>query len=358
MALLALQSRDPEKLCAKRFLADGTVKGYGSPTWWIPIYAPKINGLDQLYTTLQRLRSRPDLLIVRGGLIDINAKSVRRAWKPKTNPKTGIVSPPGLKDVDRAWMVADLDTLAPPPELRAELQADPSGGLEKAGRWAQTQLPAWLQDADCIAQWSNSAGRDGYAKLKMHIFFWLDRAVCSDSLSAYAATIPVLDPATCRSCQPIYTADPIIEDGWTGAPQTRIVLMRGNKRAASPPPEIMSLEDWEYTLKLRDQERRDAAEVTRLIQSVLPEAAQRTIALRRFHRIVQRALEAMASAPESRRHDTLLSKAASIARSARELGINPYQDLEALARVAIARLPSNRSAEVGLAIAYALRTNA
>jgi hypothetical protein len=357
MGLLALQSRDPRKICAKRFLADGTVIGYGSPTWWTPIPAPRIDSIFKLYTALLRLQQRRDLIVVRGELINPNAKTIRRAIADKVCEYTGQILPAGLKDADRRWLVCDLDTAEPPESLRRELLADPDRGIERAGKWAMTLLPDWMQGTTTVACWSNSAGLDGYKRAKLHLWLWLDRPVCCASLANYITKIPVLDPAVCRAAQPIYTADPIIERPWPGAPTRRVALIKGEKHAATPPPELMNLADHQTRLEEENRKRQAEADRWKEAARFRPELANRSRAIAHMQRIVARALDEMAQAPESRRHITLVKQAANIVRHARELRLDPRPDLAALERVAIAKLPENRRSEPALAIAYALRTN-
>lgn len=344
--LLALQSLEAGKLCAKRWRASGEVESYGLITWWRPLEA-RIRDIDGLAAALGRLASRSDMLVVRGSLVDPSAARIRRAMQGDGA---------GLRDGDRPWVCCDLDTLEPTPEIRAELLLSPSGGIDIAGRWARERLPEWLRDVTIVAQWSQSAGRDGYARAKLHLWAWLDRPVCCASLAEWATGVDVLDPAVCRTVQPIYTADPIIEDGWTSGPTRRIAIIRGRTDVASPPAEVMDLATWTARKLAADRERKERAEKWAEANRYRSPAAQRSRAARRMEQVARQAIDEMAAAPESRRHATLIRTAASIARTARDLGLDASDDLRALAQVAAARLPADRAAEPEAVIAYATRT--
>lgn len=346
MSVLVLQSAEAGKLCAKRWLADGSVESYGLITWWRPFEVPAVSDIGKLYRALQRLRARTDMIVVRGTLIDPAAQRMRRALQGDGA---------NLQDGDRPWLCCDLDTLATDESMRSELVADAPGGLQRVGAWARAQLPAWLQDVTCVAKWSQSAGRDNFAKAKLHLWFWLARPVCCASLAAWASDVPMLDPAVCRPVQPIYTSDPIVEDGWRG-PEERVALVPGAVDMATPPDGILSWQDWSARKAAADREREEIARKYAEADRWRSPAARQSRAARRMDAVVRRALDEMATAPESRRHGTLMRAAASIARTAHEVGVDPRPDLEALARVAAARLPSDRSEEPAIAIEYAQRT--
>lgn len=347
MSLLALQSLEFGKLCAKRWRADGTVESYGLITWWRPLEARGVRSIDALAGALGRLAQRSDMLVVRGCLVDPGATEIRRAMQGDGA---------GLRDGDRPWICCDLDTLEPTPEIRAELLCSASGGIDIAGRWARERLPEWLRDTTIVAQWSQSAGRDGYQRAKLHLWAWLDRPVCCASLAEWATGVEVLDPAVCRTVQPIYTADPIVEDGWTSGPTRRLALIRGRTDVATPPAEIVDLATWSARKVAADREREERAARWAEANRYRSPAAQRSRAARHMEHVVRQALDEMASAPESRRHATLTRTAAAIVRTARDLGLDPTDDLRALREVAAARLPADRASEPDAVIAYATRT--
>lgn len=217
-------------------------------------------------------------------------------------------------------------------------------------------MPRWIGEASIVAQWSQSAGRDGYARAKLHLWVWLDRPVCCASLAQCATTVDALDPAVCRPVQPIYTSRPIIEDGWTFGPTRRTILLPGAKPAASPPPELLDLATWRAAKDARDAELRERPAKWAEADRYRAPAARASRSAKRMDTMVRRAIDDMASAPESRRHGTLVRAAAAIARTAGELGLDPQDDLRALCEVAMARLPNDRAGEPQAAIEYALRT--
>lgn len=346
MSLLALQSLESGKVCAKRWRPDGQVESYGSIVWWRPLEARGIRNIDQLAAALGRLATRPDLCVVRGTLIDPTATRIRRALNGDAA---------GLQDGDRSWICCDLDTLEPPSEIRAEILTSPTGGIDLAGRWARDQLPEWLQDVTVIAQWSQSAGRDGYAKAKLHVWAWLSRPVCCASLAAWATDVPLLDPAVCRPVQPIYTSDPIIDDGWTSGPTRRIAIIRGRVDEAEPPDEIECLSTWTARRKLAEIDRQERAARYAEANRYRSPWAVLSRAARRLEAVTRQALDEMAGALESRRHATLMRCAMRIAKTATELGLDASRDLDALRDVAASRLPADRQGEPDEVISYAVR---
>lgn len=347
MSLLALQSLEVGRVCAKRWRADGVVEPYGSIVWWRPRESHAVVDIESLAAALERLEVRPDLCVVRGTLVDQDAKRIRRAMQGDGA---------GLSDGDRSWMCCDLDTLETTPELRAQLRDNPWGGLELAARFAVSLLPEWLRDVSCVAQWSQSAGRDGYARAKLHLWFWLDRPVCCASLAAWSSTVDALDPSVCRPVQPIYTSRPIIEDGWAFGPTRRTMLVGGSRPIAACPDVLQSSDAWQAEKKARDDERASRAAMWAAADKYRTPLARASRAARRMDAVVRSALAEMAAAPESRRHGTLMRSAAAIARTAHDLGVDPMNDLVALAGVAKARLPSDRAHEPAAAIEYVLRT--
>jgi hypothetical protein len=309
--------------------------------WWQPLEASSIASLADLYRALERLRKRPDMCLVRGTAIDPTAPAIRRK-------KLGDEA--GLRDGDREWMCCDLDTLDVPVELREVFAG--ADGIRLAGAWARGLLPSWLATAGCVAQWSASAGRDGYARAKLHLWFWFTRPVCCDSIERYCKTVPLLDPSTCRVCQPIYTADPIIEDGWQG-PMVRLALLDGP--LAEPPADVLCLVDHEAVQSAAAEKR--AEQARKWAEASLYQtgtAAQRSLE-RRFQGVLRRHLDAVAGTGEGGRHAAIVSAARAVIATGDECRVDIYSALEQLRSVAQAKLPSNRQHEPGAIIAHALR---
>jgi len=338
--ILGLRSLDGSA-CAKHWRADGSVEGYGHGVWWQPLEARGIVDLASLYAALQRLRGRRDMMLVRGTVREPGAARIRRAIHGDDA---------GLRDGDRAWMCCDLDTLDVPEDLRGAFAA-PSG-IETAGRWARALLPAWLRTAAMVAQWSASAGRDGFARAKLHLWVWLSRGVCCRSLELYARSVPILDPSVCRPVQPIYTADPIIEDGWTG-PEQRLALIDGD--VAEPPLEVMSLDQHlafeQVEIAARQAEAARWAEAARYRSPL----ANANLAQRRLMKVIERHVDALANAGEGDRHACLVAGSRAIVSTAAELQLDPHAGLEQLRSVGYAKLPSSRHHEIAQVIAYTLR---
>jgi hypothetical protein len=325
VSLLALQSLDRGR-CAKRFLADGTIEGYGRTKWWRPVPA-QVTSLPGLYRALVRLARRPDLCVVRGALIDPTAERIlRRAHGDGA----------ALRDADRTWLCADIDAAAPPPGMPVT--------ADNAVAYLRSLLPPWLGRAGLVLQWSQSAGRDDWALLKAHLWFWLARGACSGSLYRWARKHPVIDASMMLPVQPHYTADPIIEDGWTGRPAPSVVLFEGP--AAVVPADILCLVDHAELVAREERERAHYAErVRKALEFTHPLAveSQARVSVRRLGRHQARKI---LDAAEGGRHRAIVNAVKAVAALGRELRVSHHDALREVADAGRAVLPAARHHEV------------
>ena len=163
-----------------------------------------------LYSLLDEIRTRGNVVAVRGDLDqayyaakehDPNYKIARR----KNDKGDGI--PAHLLEVQRRWIMHDLDDYPLPPD--ADLAIDPVGIIDAAIR---NVLPEEFHDAKCIWQLSNSAGLVP-GILKAHLFFWTDEPWDNAKLRKWIKlNAPHLDTAPFSANQPHFVCDPIIKD--------------------------------------------------------------------------------------------------------------------------------------------------
>jgi uncharacterized protein (DUF927 family) len=169
-----------------------------------------IADLGSLYTLLDDIRSRGDVVIVRGELDEAfyTAKQRNRNYKiarRKNDKGDGI--PAHLTEASRRWVMWDVDKYPLPPD--ANLAIDPVGIIDAAIR---NVLPEEFHDAKCIWQLSNSAGLVP-GVLKAHLFFWLDTPWPNDKLRKWIKLhARHLDTAPFSANQPHYVCDPVIRD--------------------------------------------------------------------------------------------------------------------------------------------------
>lgn len=279
----------------------------------------RVRGLHDLFELLKKLETQPDCCIVRAEL-SRGVKPYRpitRRLHATTNIYSGEVETPDLcaHPEGQPWLMVDLDDLDCPEDIKVEAQPT------KAVAYARSILPAWLANADCVYQWSSSAGTDGFKKLKLHLFFWMGERRPDTSLARYFTHllkdehIPV-DPAVYRTVQIHYTAAPLLDEGvpaFFHFPRTG--FLKGSTRHATPPVHIPTATglkaelDAQTALKRRARDQRIALQELGLID---------TPHTRRLEAYARGALvhsaERMRQAPTGLRHTTLLAEALGLAR--------------------------------------------
>lgn len=221
-----------------------------------------LRSLEDLEDTLIQLSRIDRAMVIRGDLIDsfameiepgrrVSSEPVRRLMYERIDER-GNVWDPSFVDCDRTWLAIDIDG-APGAHARAPKDYD------RCAQWIQrTYLPSWLQDVGAVYQWSASSGVRPWDTLSIHLWFLLDRPVCSASLrewfSAHAEDYEVIDRTLYNPVQVHYVANPLF-DGAPDPIQRRIGRTPGPQREASPPPEIVDLATWDIENQKREEER-------------------------------------------------------------------------------------------------------
>jgi len=218
----------PGHRAAKRFRADGTAEPYDAGGRFRARSVP-IHGIDDLAAKLTELSGLPDQLVIRGEPIHGPDAAVPR----RKNGENAA-----FREQARRWVCLDIDDPAPP-EGRSPTD-------RAAVEWAIDRfLPDEFRDISFVVQWSNSAGLSD--KIKAHLWFLLEEPVADkdleDTIHAWNQAYfgddwrnrnegpHLVDPATCRTVQPNYTAAPVFDNPAHDpfASRSRVELVRRSR---------------------------------------------------------------------------------------------------------------------------------
>lgn len=117
-------------------------------------------------------------------------------------------TPPVFRDVDRPYLMIDIDRLEAP----ADIEATSLDAIEHAVR----QLPSEFQEVSLYYQFSASAGLSS-GIIKVHLWYWIDRPLSDLALRNWAKEyntqygMKLIDPAVFQGVQPHYVAAPILD---------------------------------------------------------------------------------------------------------------------------------------------------
>ncbi len=131
----------------------------------------------------------------------------------------------------RRWICLDFDGVDVGEII--DLALDP----ERAVRLViELHLPEYFLSASCHWQLSSRAGLDGPSQLvKLHLWFWLDRAVSDDELAAWAESCaPEVDASLFRCVQVHYVSNPLFV-GVVDPISRRFGLLEGSRDEVSIP---------------------------------------------------------------------------------------------------------------------------
>ena len=173
---------------------------------YFSVISREVTSFDDLYKIILDLSKNTNSFVIRGELNAVDPNRVRKTLHDKENEKAFF------HEVDRAWICWDCD------DKKTPFSVDPSkrSDLERAAKWLVEQMPAPFSYTNAVVQFSSTAfinketGEVDPHKIKAHLWYLLDEAVCNQSLKEYAKAHG-LDPATTVAVQPNYTANPIFE---------------------------------------------------------------------------------------------------------------------------------------------------
>lgn len=167
-----------------------------------------IDSIDDLYRVINTAAAHDSNVVVRG-----RAKFDGFEQRLAAN----------FEDVPHHWMMIDVDGFRP-------VLVDPDDSEQASLEYIATHLPAPFHDRSFVWHCSSSSGVPSSAgKLKMHIFFWLESAMDSASLTAWADKFEkgVMDRSVYNIVQQHFIANPRFENGLADPIAARGALRTG-----------------------------------------------------------------------------------------------------------------------------------
>lgn len=181
-----------------------------------------VETIDELAALLTCVSADPHKLVIRGEPIpgiDISRPVRRLKYSRNGVPATFRSSLQGEQ-----WLCFDFDKVPCPAGLNPA--TDPGAAMTVLSYI----LPPEFHDVTFWAQWSSSAGLNGWATLSAHLWFMMDRNVTDDDLNFWALTrCPIIDARLFNAVQPHFTAAPIMSGGVTDPVSQRHGLVRGSR---------------------------------------------------------------------------------------------------------------------------------
>lgn len=288
-----------------------------------------LEDIHDLSRELLRIEADPRAFVIRGMPITGIDERVRRIKKGDER------SSPSFREVDRRWVMVDIDKGPIPP---ADVATGPS---PEAVRWAiNALLPAGFCDAACHYQWSNSAGVKPWSEgLRIHLWFWLDRPVCNRSLRSWAREQKGtgIDAGVFTAVQPHYTSAPLFK----GAPdplERRSGLLPGGVARIGAADVLVDGATWDARLEAEELARREAV-AKRGPSSASGRGNAWAVAKLRG------CCDEILQASEGERHDKINSCAFSVGRILAAGGLDFHEALDALQGAALQVLPKGRRGE-------------
>lgn len=185
-----------------------------------------LTDVDDLYATLNALRSERNTCVIRGQLIKGTEQPCRRLLKART--EEGVHYPATFEDAARSWLMVDFDSVPEPDGV--DFAAQPA----RCASYLRAQLPSPFAQARCVWHASGSAGfKPG---VRLHLWFLLDRALTGDECKAWLShsKLPV-DRTVYGAVQPHYTADPLLVGELVDPMSERMGVLAGaSERVAVP----------------------------------------------------------------------------------------------------------------------------
>ena len=336
-----------------RWRSDGMIEkvsGYSAGKYFDCVRVPRegdLGGLRDLYGVLEEARSSPEWFLVRGSLRSGQSavKNVNRRYLSKHDD-------PHWEPCDQRWVMLDIDGMDLPGWVGDMGDVEDQKAVV---RWVIHQLPQRLHDVSCIYQWSSSAGlievddgvyEPGWDSLRLHLWYWLDRAVCSASVRRWVKEVredtgvPV-DWAPFNPVQPHYVADPVFVGG-EDVLDDRLGAIGGDVTAVEAPAVMEDLSTFS------DRRRQGGGE--RFISFSGFGGRAKAYA----QAALKSACENIRSAPEGERHFTLFSEAAGVGGLIRHLDERAV--VSQLVKAGKSVLPPSRHDEVARTVIDGIET--
>lgn len=159
--------------------------------------------LSELATAIDEVSKDKGLCLVRGS-VKPEFKDSARIRRCIIDQKEGAAT---LEQVDLKWAMIDIDSLENPFG-----EPESADDLKEIVEHAVSKLPEAFKNASYYARFSSSFGVHNYDTIKVHIFFWFDRAVYGRSLRRWLAKHRAvkIDLSVFGDAQIHYIADPIL----------------------------------------------------------------------------------------------------------------------------------------------------
>jgi len=319
-SITVLRSQPGVRL-AKSIAPDGTCADYDSAKHYRARSVP-VSSLLDVGELLRELIPLSNRCVVRGEPIaGGNREYMRRlAYRDQD---TG--DDPTLAEQPRRWLALDADGIARPEHVKAS-------DLVACGDLALELLPRPFQVAACIVQASANHGIKPGCRLRL--WFWCDRPMSGRELTMWLRGCP-LDMSVFRTAQPIYTAAPIFTGGREDHLPMRMIELPG--------------EDW-----LRCPSVEDLAAPPPALPTPPEKVATGAVGDAYVRAALVRAADAIATAGEGSRHDTIVSESRGLARLVRA-GLLLERDLIAVVTRAAERAGKVNGDEIASCIAWGLK---
>ena len=196
-------------------------KSYGNAKnfeFWVE----HVDSLDDIIRLLVSLARQPHACVIRGEpAIERAGEIVQR----RCIPRDGEPAPFSSAQPGRRWCAFDFDDFP-----LAYAAAMDSATIAAAVR---ASMPQPWRDAAAVYRLSASAGVNGWDKVSLHLWFWLDRPVFDKSIKNYAKSLRLGDSSLFSAVQVHYTADPIFI-GMDDPVKQRLGMLPGEPMVKAP----------------------------------------------------------------------------------------------------------------------------
>ena len=243
------------------------------------------------------------------------------------------------EECDRRWVMLDIDQFDFP-----DINPSDTAALEQAVDAVVKHLPREFHGVSTFAQFSASAFVPLSGQPKLHLWYWLSRAVAGPSLASWLRThaAPV-DAAVLRAVQPHFIASPEFRGLPDPVARRRGVLL-GACDEVRLPDDVVGYD------ALRAQadaaaERRAVALRAQFSDRYRSPGQVQTARARYARAALRLACERIVSAAESTRHDTIVRESAGMKKFIDEGTLDRQTAIDELTRAALQVLPESRASE-------------
>lgn len=202
----------------------------------------KVASLKDIHRILQGLSQKTQCFVIRGEPLPGVQKGDKVSRRNKTS-KDGEAPHWQAADPGRRWVAFDFDELKP----ERFLSNPPTDeDLRAVAEDARRSLPVEFRTGAAVYKYSASTGILGWDTVSLHLWFWLDRAICDYSIREWAKG--KIDPSLYKPVQPHYTADPVCE-GFTDPLLGQRIGMLPGTDVTTAPAAWLDLPTWRARLE-------------------------------------------------------------------------------------------------------------